>query len=61
MNSIDQMVQITLGEDYQLLAQIGYIQPVQNTVKQTKIDNCPNNSFDWMVTILEKKHENSTS
>lgn len=61
MNSIDQMVQIALGEDYQLLKEIGYIQPCQTAQNQTKIENCPTNSFDWMVSILDKQYENCTS
>lgn len=61
MNSIDQMVQITLGEDYQLLKQIGYIQPCQHMPPQAKIANCPTNSFNWMVSLLDKEHENCTS
>ena len=61
MNALEQIVQVALGDDYQLLKEIGYIVPVQRYVNDTKISSCPTNSLGWMVTILEKQHENSVS
>ena len=61
MNALEQMVQVALGDDYELLKEIGYIQPVQKQVNDTKITSCPINSLGWMVTILEKQYENSFS
>lgn len=61
MNALEQIVQVALGNDYQFLKKIGYITPVQKQINNTKISSCPINSLGWMVTILEKQHENSVS
>ena len=61
MNALDQMVQVALGEDYNILKQIGYIVPVQEHHRQSTISHCQTNSFGWMVTFLEQQHENSVS